>query len=50
MEVDTNIKRNSDIILGWNMLNWALKSNSVHGDHDSDLLVRAEAWVAAWIH
>lgn len=50
MEIDTNIKRHSDIILGWNMLNWALKSNSVHGDHDCDLLVRAEAWVAAWIH
>jgi hypothetical protein len=50
VEVDTNIKGNSDVILGWNVLNWALKSDSVHGDHDCNLLVRAEAWVAAWFH
>jgi len=50
MEVDTDIKGYSDVILGWNTLNWALKSNSVPGDHDCNPLVRAEAWVAAWFH
>jgi hypothetical protein len=36
VEVDANIDRNSDVIFGWHLLNWAPKSNGVFRDHDCD--------------
>ena len=36
MEINTHIQRDHDIVFGGHPLDWALKSDGVLGDHDSD--------------
>lgn len=50
MEIDTHINRHSDVILSWNISNWALESNSVLGNHNSDLIVCKVAASIPWRH
>jgi hypothetical protein len=43
MEVDTNTKRNMDIVLGWDVVNRAFKSNSVLRNLSGDMTAEAHA-------
>jgi hypothetical protein len=51
MEIDAHIKRDHHVIFGWDLLNWALKSDCVLGNHYSDvskISTMAEATLKAW--
>lgn len=50
MEVDTDIDRHSNIVLGWNLSNWASETDGVLCDHDGDLLVVAVAASVSGFH
>ena len=50
MEINPDINRYSHIILGWNILNWALESNTVLGDHDCHSFIVAVTASEAWCH
>ena len=53
MEVDTDIQGYHHVIFGGDILDWALVSDGILGDHDSHssgVTASAEAAVASWIH
>ena len=50
VEIDTNIHRNSDVILCWDMSNWTSESDCVLGNHDCHSLVTTVAGSASWCH
>ena len=50
MKINTHINRYSDIVLGWDISNWALESNSVLCYHNSNLSVWQIAASVSWFH
>ena len=50
VEVDSNVERDSHIILCGDMLNWALVPNGVFCDHCLDFFPTAVAASVSWVH
>lgn len=50
VEVDAHINADHDIVLGWDMMDWASESDCVLGDHDSDLPPVRVAASETWLH
>ena len=48
MEVNTDIHRNSYVILSRNLGDWSSESNCIFRDHDSDFFVITVTWITSW--